>query len=155
MCTKLQSMYAKKKTITYSNMHQQLRLVSCDERAYVVDRGVISRLSKKIRRELAGTHVTTVRVPRVDAKTLLRVVSYCNQHWRDRSEEIPKPLPKSWKEKLCAFDFEYVRSSPQVLANDLLAAKQLQIDDLVQLVAAAIADLVRKSEGQEIIDKLT
>ncbi|KAG0515492.1 hypothetical protein BDA96_10G283500 [Sorghum bicolor] len=132
-----------------SGEEKTIVLVSSDIRARFEVREAAALLSKTVRRMIdeAGADASGddgILLPEVDAKTLAKVLEYCNKHAPASSSS------SAAEEDLERFDREFMHVDLGTLYSLTTASSYLKIEGLLNLTCKTIADMIKGKTPEQI-----
>ncbi|XP_066374294.1 SKP1-like protein 1 [Miscanthus floridulus] len=139
-----------------SSGEKTIVLVSSDNSARFEVREAAALLSQTVRRMIdeAGADASGdgITLPDVDAKTLAKVLEYCNKHApaSSSSSAAEAAPPAEGEEDLERFDREFVRVDMGTLYSLVTAASYLKIEGLLNLTCQTIADMIKGKTPEQI-----
>jgi S-phase kinase-associated protein 1 len=99
-----------------------------------------------------GIPVSTIvlPLPKVDSRTLPKVLEYLRFHHHNKATDIEKPLRGRFEDLISAWDNDYLAIEKDLLVNLSIAAWELKITDLLNLVCARIATMLKGKTPEQI-----
>jgi S-phase kinase-associated protein 1 len=132
-----------------SSGEKTIVLVSSDNSARFEVREAAALLSQTVRRMIdeAGADASGdgITLPDVDAKTLAKVLEYCNKHApaSSSSSAAEAAPPAEGEEDLERFDRELMHVDMGTLYSLVMAASYLEIEGLLNLSCQTITDMIK------------
>ncbi|CAD6338771.1 unnamed protein product [Miscanthus lutarioriparius] len=138
-----------------SSGEKTIVLVSSDNSVRFEVREAAALLSQTVRRMIdeAGADASGdgITLPDVDAKTLAKVLEYCNKHApASSSSSAAEAAPPAEGEDLERFDREFVLVDMGTLYSLVTAASYLKIEGLLNLICQTIADMIKGKTPEQI-----
>lgn len=132
-----------------------IALISSDNSARFEVREAAALLSQTVRRmidEAGGNDATGdgIPLPNVDARTLAKVLEYCNKHAPASSSASSSAAEAGVGEYLERFDREFVRVDKDTLFSLINAADYLKIEGLLKLTCETVADMIKGNSPEQI-----
>ncbi|PHJ26138.1 suppressor of kinetochore protein 1 [Cystoisospora suis] len=133
---------------------RKVTLISQQGDEFEVDVAVacMSTLVKTMVEEDEDCH-ESIPLPNVETNILRKVIEYCEHHYNNPPDEIPKPLKSSnLAEVVSEWDYQFINdnSDQKVLFALILAANYLNIKPLLDLSVAKVATMVKGQTAEEI-----
>lgn len=137
-----------------SSGEKTIALVSSDNNARFEVREAAALLSQTVRRMIdeGGADASGgdgILLPNVDARTLAKVLEYCNKH-APESSSAAEAAPPAEGEELERFDREFMHVDMGTLYKLTTAASYLKIEGLLNLTCKTIADMIRGKTPEQI-----
>ncbi|PFH31746.1 putative suppressor of kinetochore protein 1 [Besnoitia besnoiti] len=95
----------------------------------------------------------SIPLPNVETCILKKIIEYCEHHYNNLPEEIPKPLKSSnLAEVVSEWDYQFINenSDQKILFALILAANYLNIKPLLDLSVAKVATMIKSKTPEEI-----
>ncbi|XP_004965640.1 SKP1-like protein 1A [Setaria italica] len=135
-------------------------LISCDDERFEVTEAA-ANMSQTIRHMIEdGCADGGVPLPNVDAKTLAKVLEYCNRHAAAAASPEPAAAGpaatasasagKDDDDDLASFDKAFVDVDKDTLYNLLLASNYLEVKGLLDLTCQKVADMIKGKMPDQI-----
>lgn len=131
---------------------EQVTLISSDNETFSVPKNV-AIMSVTIKNTVDETSGGSVPVPNVTGKVLGQVLKYCHYH-------VDKAPPKAGEgastestktdEEVKAWDAEFMQVDQGALFEIILAANYLNIESLLDLACATVANMIKGKTPEEI-----
>ena len=133
----------------------KIQLVSKDGDSFTVNRdnACISELVKTMINEDDITIIQEIPLPNVSTKVLVKVIEFVNYYSEEKMTTIDKPL-KSTTGNMCDIVQEwyakFVEIDPELLFDLISAANYLNVEPLLALTCATIANAIRTKTPDEV-----
>ncbi|TVU50839.1 hypothetical protein EJB05_02230, partial [Eragrostis curvula] len=132
------------------NKGAMVTLISSDNARFEVDEEAAS-LSKTVRLMMTeGGRDGSITLPNVDARTLAKVLEYCNKHAAISSGDHPSNAAALEREELERFDNEFVNVDSVTLLFVINAAHYLGIEGLLDMACRKIADMMTGQTAEQM-----
>ena len=131
---------------------EMIELISKDNLTLKVPKQFIlmSQLIKDMLEEDDEDEEVKIPIPNVDSKALAKVIEYCKEHYNNRAHEIEKPLKGNLEDVISSWDNEFLNVEQSLLIELVMAANYLNLKDLLDLVCAKVASLIKGKKPEQI-----
>ncbi|XP_021737059.1 SKP1-like protein 1A [Chenopodium quinoa] len=131
-----------------SSSYKKVILRSSDKETFDVDEKA-AMLSQTIKNMIEDLDDSTdpIPLPNVTAKTLAKVIEYCNKHANDDDNSDPIPQPN---DELKQWDKDFLNVDQNTLFDLILAANYMDIKGLLDLTCQHVADMIKGKAPEEI-----
>ncbi|KAJ9673052.1 hypothetical protein PVL29_026363 [Vitis rotundifolia] len=120
-------------------MVKTVNLKSSDNHIFMVEEAVALKC-QTIKNVVEDTGNDEVLLPKVNGKTLVKVMEYCDKHVKEPSRMDQK---ENW-------DMEFVDVDQAVLYDMFMAANYLSIAGLIELICMKAANMMREKSPEQI-----
>ncbi|XP_034677834.1 SKP1-like protein 1 [Vitis riparia] len=125
-------------------MAKTVNLKSSDGHIFTVEEAVALQC-QTIKNVVEDTGDDEVLLPKVNGKTLAKVMEYCEKHAKE-----PSGLDQKKVDEMKKWDMEFVDVDQAVLYDMLMAANYLSIAGLIELICMKAADMIRGKSPEQI-----
>ncbi|XP_021737058.1 SKP1-like protein 1A [Chenopodium quinoa] len=131
-----------------SSSYKKVILRSSDKETFDVDEKA-AMLSQTIKNMIEDLDDSTdpIPLPNVTAKTLAKVIEYCNKHANDDDNSDPIPQPN---DELKQWDKDFLNVDQNTLFDLILAANYMDIKGLLDLTCQHVTDMIKGKAPEEI-----
>ncbi|XP_021763036.1 SKP1-like protein 1A [Chenopodium quinoa] len=131
-----------------SSSNKKVILRSSDKETFDVDEKA-AMLSQTIKNMIEDLDDSTdpIPLPNVTAKTLAKVIEYCNKHANDEDNSDPVAQPN---DELKQWDKDFLNVDQNTLFDLILAANYMDIKGLLDLTCQHVADMIKGKAPEEI-----
>lgn len=133
---------------------KRVKLIAADGQSFIVlqkEAEVMGMVKDILEERIDDDEVPEIPLPSVkDGSTLKHVLDYCKYHWNKQAKEIEKPLKGKVENHICDWDKEYLKKPLDVKSRIVNAANYLKALDLLELMCASFASMMKGQSVEEI-----